>query len=66
MSAQSCRHVSLHEHHSMNLMSSFGISVPQGELASTPEQARDITQRLGTLPVCAYMSCSVHVFVGTS
>ena len=47
VSAQSCRHVSLHEHHSMDLMSTYGISVPRGELATTAEQARDITQRLG-------------------
>ena len=45
--AQSRRHVSLHEHHSMDLMSSFGISVPYGEVASTAEQAQDITERLG-------------------
>ena len=45
--AQSRRHVSLHEHHSMELMSNFGISVPYGEVATTAEQARDITQRLG-------------------
>ena len=53
---QSRRHVSLHEHHSMELMSSFGISVPRGELATTPDQARDITKTLGTLSVVTYYS----------
>ena len=47
--AQTRRNLSLHEHHSMELMSSFGISVPYGEVATTAEQAKDITQRLGTL-----------------
>ena len=45
--AQSTRHVSLHEHHSMELMGSFGISVPYGEVAVTADQAKDITHRLG-------------------
>lgn len=48
MLAQPRRHVSLHEHHSMELMNSFGISVPYGEVATTAEQAMDITHRLGT------------------
>ena len=58
VSAQSCRHVSLHEHHSMDLMSTYGISVPRGELATTAEQARDITQRLGM-----HVHVHLHVYI---
>ena len=60
LSVQSRRHVSLHEHHSMELMSSFGISVPRGELATTPDQARDITKTLGTLSVVTYCTYTQH------
>ena len=47
----------------MELMSSFGISVPGGEVATTAEQAREITHRLGTCrPFCTlfmYIVCSI-------
>ena len=62
MSAQSRRHISLHEHHSMELMSSFGISVPRGELANTPEQARDITHRLGAA-LLDFTNMHLHVHI---
>ena len=55
--AQSTRHVSLHEHHSMELMGSFGISVPYGEVAVTADQAKDITHRLGRHSLTLYYCC---------
>ena len=62
VSLQTHRYVSLHEHHSMDLMNSFGISVPRGELATTAEQARDITHRLG-MHVYMYMYIYMYIYV---
>ena len=43
------RYLSLHEHYSMDLLREYGVSVPQGEVASTPEQAKEIAERFGKL-----------------
>jgi len=42
------RHLSVHEHYSLEMLSSYGIAVPQGELAYTPDQAKHIAVKLGT------------------
>ena len=41
------RHLSLHEHLSMGIVSKYGVSVPRGEMAITPEQAKDVADRFG-------------------
>ena len=41
------RHLSLHEHLSMGILSKYGVSVPRGEMAITPEQAKDVADRFG-------------------
>jgi succinyl-CoA synthetase beta subunit len=42
------RHLSLHEHLSMGILSKYGVTVPRGEMAITPEQAKDVADRFGT------------------
>jgi len=39
--------VNLHEYQARDLLKRFGIPVPDGNVADTPEQARSIAQRLG-------------------
>lgn len=41
------RHLSLHEHLSMGILSKYGVNVPRGEIAITPEQARDVADKFG-------------------
>ena len=41
------RHLSVHEHYSLEMLSNYGIAVPQGELAYTPDQAKHIAVKLG-------------------
>ena len=41
------RHLSLHEHISMEIMKKYGVNVPNGDIAITPEQARDQAERFG-------------------
>lgn len=41
------RHLSVHEHYSLDMMKSYGMSVPKGEVAMTPEQAKQIADKLG-------------------
>ena len=41
------RHLSLHEHLSMEIMSKYGVSVPKGEIAITPGQARQVAEKFG-------------------
>ena len=41
------RHLSLHEHLSMGILSKYGVRVPRGEIAITPEQARDVADKFG-------------------
>lgn len=42
------RHLSVHEHHILDMLSNYGIAVPQRELAYTPEEAKRIAVKLGT------------------
>ena len=37
----------IHEYQAKGLFARFGVSVPQGEVATTPAEARDIAERLG-------------------
>ena len=37
----------IHEYQAKQILSRFGVSVPKGEVAYTPEEARDIAARLG-------------------
>lgn len=39
--------MNLHEYQSKRIFANFGIPIPQGEVASTPDEARDIANRLG-------------------
>jgi succinyl-CoA synthetase beta subunit len=39
--------VKLHEYQSKRLFGEYGIPVPQGEVATTPEEARQIAERIG-------------------
>ena len=41
------RHLSLHEHLSMDIMRKYGVRVPRGEIAITPEQARTAAEKFG-------------------
>ena len=42
-----CRHLSIHEHNSLDLMNSYGVTVPKGEVARTSIQAKAIANKLG-------------------
>lgn len=42
----------MHEHYSLEMLSNYGIAVPQGELAYTPDQAKHIAVKLGTSCGC--------------
>ncbi|HUX09817.1 MAG TPA: ATP-grasp domain-containing protein, partial [Terriglobia bacterium] len=37
----------IHEFQAKQILSRFGVSVPKGEVAYTPEEAREIATRLG-------------------
>ncbi len=37
----------LHEYQSKRIFSQYGVAIPQGEVATTPQEARDIARRLG-------------------
>ena len=37
----------LHEYQSKRIFSQYGVTIPQGEVATTPQEARDIARRLG-------------------
>lgn len=37
----------LHEYQSKRIFAQYGITIPQGEVATTPQEARDIARRLG-------------------
>ncbi|MFN2225009.1 MAG: ATP-grasp domain-containing protein, partial [Anaerolineae bacterium] len=37
----------LHEYQSKRIFAKFGVPIPQGDVATTPEEARRITARLG-------------------
>jgi succinyl-CoA synthetase beta subunit len=39
--------LNLHEYQSKRIFAKYGIPIPQGEVATTPEEARDIATRLG-------------------
>lgn len=50
------RHLSLHEHLSMGILSKYGVTIPRGDIAITPEQARDVAEKFGKriLRISAY------------
>lgn len=68
------RHLSLHEHLSMGILSKYGVSVPRGEMAITPEQAKDVADRFGMrlhkisfifpvwYPQTCYINCILILF----
>ena len=37
----------MHEHYSLEMMKGYGVNVPQGEVAYTPEQAKQVADKLG-------------------
>mgnify|MGYP001136467880 CR=1 FL=1 len=37
----------IHEYQAKRLLSEFGVPMPKGRLASTPEQAREAAERIG-------------------
>ncbi|KAJ3184829.1 beta' subunit [Gaertneriomyces sp. JEL0708] len=42
------RNLSIHEHMSMGLLQKYGVNIPRGEVATTPQQAEEIARRLGS------------------
>ncbi|KAJ2474130.1 beta' subunit [Coemansia sp. RSA 2322] len=46
--SQQVRNLSIHEYMSANLLSEAGVKVPQGHVASTPEEAYQAAKELGT------------------
>lgn len=44
---EQCRPLSVHEHYSLELMSSYGVSVPKGKLAFSPKEAKQVATDLG-------------------
>jgi succinyl-CoA synthetase beta subunit len=44
---QQRRNLSIHEYLSANLLKSYGIGVPNGEVAKTPEEAEAIAKQIG-------------------
>ena len=45
------RNLSIHEHSSMNLLKSYGVTVARGGVATTPQEAEQIAKDLGTQDV---------------
>jgi succinyl-CoA synthetase beta subunit len=45
------RFLSIHEHSSMGLLKSYGITVARGEVATTASQAESIAKKLGSKDV---------------
>jgi succinyl-CoA synthetase beta subunit len=39
--------VKLHEYQSKRIFAQYGVPIPQGDMATTPEQVRQIAARLG-------------------
>jgi len=39
--------VKLHEYQSKRLFAQYGVAIPQGEVATTPDEARAIAEKLG-------------------
>src|SRR5690606_14079432 len=39
--------VKIHEYQAKSVLSRFGVPVPRGEVATTPEEAADVARRLG-------------------
>ena len=37
----------IHEYQAKQILSRFGVSIPRGEVAVTPEEARAVAERLG-------------------
>ncbi|KAL1990762.1 hypothetical protein VTN49DRAFT_6601 [Thermomyces lanuginosus] len=47
LAAQQKRNLSIHEYLSANLLKSYGVGVPKGEVARTPEEAEAVAKRIG-------------------
>jgi succinyl-CoA synthetase beta subunit len=43
------RFLNIHEYQGQKLMKNFGLRVPRGDVASTPEEAEKIARELGLL-----------------
>lgn len=41
------RHLSVHEHYSLEMMQNYGLTIPRGEVAFTSEQAKQIADKYG-------------------
>ena len=63
---QPCRHLSLHEYISRELMLQYNVAVPKGAVASAPEAAREIADRLGMNYKCRYTIATIRVNQGNS
>ena len=37
----------VHEYQAKSILARYGVSIPRGEVAATPEEAREIAKRLG-------------------
>ena len=41
------RHLSIHEHYSMEMLKEYEVRTPRGQVAYTPEQAKEIAEEFG-------------------
>jgi acyl-CoA synthetase (NDP forming) len=60
---QQRRNLSIHEYLSANLLKSYGIGVPAGEVAKTPEEAEAIAKRIG-IPGPMPAPCTIALTCG--
>ena len=45
---QFVRNLSIHEHSSISLLQKYGLTVPRGKVARTPQEAENIAKELGS------------------
>lgn len=45
--SQQRRNLAIHEYLSANLLKSYGIGVPNGEVARTPKEAEEVAKKIG-------------------
>ena len=56
-SVQQTRRLSVHEYYSMGLLKEYGLNVPRGSMAQTPQEAADIARSLGLF--IHFLNCSM-------
>lgn len=63
LSGQQARFLNLHEYQAKDVMRSFGVRVQNGEMASTPEKAREIAEKLRA-DGAADLICKAQILAG--